>query len=70
MIERLRQSVPTADLEQYWAVGWSYVVPDFDKPDHSIIEWLSDKMPVYPNRVPETSTAENANGDDRRQLPA
>jgi hypothetical protein len=53
MTERLRQSVLTSELERYYHCGWAYVMPDFDKPNHSIIEWLSDKLPVYPaNRVP------------------
>ena len=56
----LRQSVPTADLQSYYGCGWAYIMPDFDKPDHSIVDWLSDKTPVYPNRVPPTQT-ESAN---------
>jgi len=57
MTDRLRQSVPTSELERYWYCGWAYVMPDFDKPNHSWIEWLSDNLPVYPaNRVPPTHT--------------
>lgn len=48
MSERLRQSVPTGDLERYYHCGWAYIMPDFDKHDHSWVEWLSEKMPVYP----------------------
>jgi len=56
MSERLRQSVLTSELERYYFCGWAYVMPDFDKPNHSIVEWLSEKIPVYPaNRVPETT---------------
>lgn len=61
MTESLRQSVPTVDLESYYECGWAYVMPDFDQPNHSKIEWLSDKMPVYPNRVPASSPTEGAN---------
>jgi hypothetical protein len=32
MTERLRQSVPTPELAQYYQCGWAYVMPDFDKP--------------------------------------
>lgn len=44
----IRKSVPTDSLESWWGIGWAYVMPDFDKPDHSIIEWLSDKPAKYP----------------------
>lgn len=54
MTERLIQSVPTAELERYYHCGWAYVMPDFDKPNHSKIEWLSDKIPVYPLRSKKT----------------
>lgn len=67
MIEPLRQSVLTGELERYYFCGWAYVMPNFDTPDHSIVEWLSPKMPVYPaNRVPETTKRESANGSDHR----
>lgn len=57
MTERLRQSVLTSELERYFYCGWSYLMPDFDKPNHSIVEWLSDKLPIYPaNRVPDPQT--------------
>jgi hypothetical protein len=57
MTERLRQSIPTSSLQEYYACGWAYIMPDFDKPDHSFVEWLSTNMPVYPSRVsPETQT--------------
>lgn len=53
--EVLRQSVPNADAPQYWKLGW---VPDFDRPNHAIIEWQSLKMPVYPPRSnPQTESA-------------
>ena len=56
----LRQSVPSDEAPNYWAVGWVYIMPDFDKPNHSIVEWQSEKMPVYPPRS-EQPTTENAN---------
>jgi hypothetical protein len=59
MTERLFQSVPTFELQSYFEAGWAYVMPDFDNPNHSRIEWLSDKMPVYPPRSQKTQT-ENA----------
>lgn len=60
MSERILQSVPTAELERYYHCGWAYIMPDFDKPNHSWIEWLSDKLPVYPaNRVPHTERGEH-----------
>jgi hypothetical protein len=69
--ERLLQSIPNSELESYYACGWAYVMPDFDKPGHSKIEWLSDKMPVYPPRSQKPLT-ENANDrtNNRRQQPA
>lgn len=45
-----RRSVPTSEIQAYWDVGWSYVCPDFDKPGHSIVEWLSPFDPVMPVR--------------------
>lgn len=61
--EPLKQSVPTGDLQSYFECGWAYVMPDFDKPDHSKIEWLSDKMPVYPasHRVQALTTEDATN---------
>lgn len=71
MTERLRQSVLTSELERYFYCGWSYLMPDFDKPNHSIVEWLSDKMPVYPLRSKKPQTeATDARTDNRRQQPA
>jgi hypothetical protein len=68
---RIRKSIPTEGASMWWSSGWSYVMPDFDKPNHSIIEWLSENPPVYPHRVPETTNTENANdSDNRRQQPA
>lgn len=62
----LRRSIATTDVHRWWMCGWAYVMPDFDKPAHSIIEWLSDKAPVEPdNRVPATETIESA--DERTQ---
>ncbi len=58
----VRKSVPTEGAHMYWASGWSYVMPDFNTPNHSIIEWLSENPPVYPHRVPETTSQESANG--------
>lgn len=63
----LRQSVPTAEISRYWECGWGYVMPDFDKPGHSIIEWLSSKMPVYPNCVP-ISLTESANEPQQARI--
>lgn len=54
--ELLRQSVPTTDLAEYYNVGWAYVMPDFDNRDHSIVEWLSVNLPVYPTAFNETKT--------------
>lgn len=51
----IRKSVPTDELEQWYGVGWAYIMPDFDKKGHSKIEWLSDKAPVEPHRVPAAS---------------
>lgn len=67
--ELLRQSVPTDEAPQYWNLGWVYIMPDFDRPNHSIVEWQTDKMPVYPPRSEQPKT-ENANGSNRRQQPA
>ena len=56
-----RKSVPTEDLERWCAAGWAYVMPDFDKANHSKIEWLSDKAPVEPDhRVPDITNQESA----------
>ena len=46
---KIRKSVPTAGMVKWWLVGWSYVMPDFDNKDNSIIEWLSDNPPLEPN---------------------
>jgi len=65
--EPLRQSVPTAELERYYHCGWAYIMPDFDKPNHSLIEWLSDKMPVYPLRSNKPATEDlNVRSINRR----
>ena len=66
-----RKSVPTAGVSLWWHLGWAYVRQDFDKPDHSIIEWLSERAPVEPaNRVSAASQNETEHDDDRRQQPA
>jgi hypothetical protein len=58
----LRRSIPTEGAHMWWSSGWSYIMPDFSKPNHSIIEWLSDNPPVYPHRVPEITSQESADG--------
>lgn len=50
LIDSLRQSVPSVDAPSYWSLGWTYIMPDFDRPNHSIVEWQSDKIPMYPPR--------------------
>lgn len=55
-MERLVISVPTEQLQAYFECKWAYIMPDFDKPNHSKIEWLSDKIPVYPLRSKKTPT--------------
>lgn len=50
-----RKSIPRDDLIAWFECGWAYVMPDFDHPDHYIVEWLSTKAPVEPRRVPEIS---------------
>lgn len=57
MTERLVQSIPTPDLQSYYDCGWAYIMPDFDQHNHSWVEWLSEKMPVYPHRVPSDTGA-------------
>jgi hypothetical protein len=59
---RIRKSIPTEGASMWWSSGWSYVMPDFDKPNHSIVEWLSENPPVYPHRVSLTETQETADG--------
>ena len=60
MTERLIQSVPTDEVERYFHCGWIYLMPDFDKPNHSKVEWVSEKIPVYPLRSKKPTT-ENPN---------
>ena len=60
MTERLRQSVSTLELGHYYQCGWAYIMPDFDKPNHSWIEWLSDSMPVYPSNTIRPQPTEDA----------
>jgi hypothetical protein len=67
----IRKSVPTKGVHVWWMSGWSYVMPDFSVPGNSIVEWDSDKPPVYAvedsiNRVPEASHQENADGSQSR----
>lgn len=51
MIERpIRKSIPTRGAASYWELGWMYLMPDFDNPDNSIVEWRSTKAPVYPEQ--------------------
>jgi hypothetical protein len=54
-----RKSVPTEGVHQWWPCGWQYIMPDFDKPDHSIVEWSSEKLPVYPI---QSTTEHSAHG--------
>jgi hypothetical protein len=63
-MKRIRKSVPTKGVHQWWMSGWSYIMPDFSNAGHSIVEWYSDKPPVFAveNRVPETTSQENADG--------
>jgi hypothetical protein len=50
---KIRQSVPTKGLaEKYLTGSWRYVMPDFDRPDHSIIESTFE----YSSRVPSDQT--------------
>lgn len=52
---KIRKSVPTKGLaEKYLTGSWRYVMPDFDRTDHSIIESTFE----YPNRVPRSQTVE------------
>lgn len=67
-MKRTRKSVPTKGIHQWWMSGWSYIMPDFDKPGNSIVEWYSDKPPLFvDDRVPVTPTRESADvGTDNR----
>jgi hypothetical protein len=66
MTERPRRTVPYEDLKMHYEAGWSYVMPNFDRPNHYVVEWLSENPPVYPYRVHETTSQESANGSDNR----
>ncbi len=46
--KRIRKSVPTAGVHRYWLAGWMYLMPDFEKRDHSIIEWVGNGEPAEP----------------------
>jgi len=72
-VTKIRKSVPTRGVHEWWLLNWEYIMPDFSKPGHSIIEWSGAGAPLEPdsiNRVQPTTTEENADGDDRRQQPA
>lgn len=46
-----RRSVPTTGMTAIWlAAGWLYVMPDFDRPNHSIIEWNAPCEPREPGK--------------------
>ena len=49
----IRKSVPTKGVSEWWLVGWLYVMPDFDRPDHSVIEWIGFEEPIEPSPVSE-----------------
>lgn len=68
MTERLIQSVPTDEVERYFHCGWIYLMPDFDKPGYSKVEWASEKLPVYPPRSEKPKTEDtNVRAISRRQ---
>jgi hypothetical protein len=69
--ERLIQSVPTDEVERYFHCGWIYLMPDFDKPNYSKVEWVSQKLPVYPlsSKKPQTEDT-NVRAINRHQRPA
>lgn len=52
----IRKSVPTGQLQIWYDIGWSYVRPDFDAPNHSLIEWCSEGVAAYPS-VPRGTVA-------------
>jgi hypothetical protein len=64
---KIRKSVPTEGLaEKYLTGSWRYVMPDFDRPDHSIIE-----STFCNNRVPPNQTKEECDdGAGSQQQPA
>lgn len=47
--QRIRKSVPTLGVSRWWLCGWSYIMPDFDNHDHSIIEWLGEGTSIEPD---------------------
>lgn len=61
ILKPVRKSVPTAGMSAWWLEGWAYMMPDFDKKDHSIIEWTSEKAPVEPNNRVQGTLTESAN---------
>jgi hypothetical protein len=48
-VSRIRKSVPTKGVSRWWDAGWSYVMPDFDNKDRSIIEWIGNGQPLEPS---------------------
>lgn len=61
-MKSIRKSVPTLGVARWWLCGWSYVMPDFDRPDHSIIEWLGDQAQAEPSPVSEDHRVPEAIG--------
>jgi hypothetical protein len=55
-----RKSVPTKGVHEWWLAGWQYVMPDFDNPEHSIIEWTSEKEPAIPETQPRSEDERTA----------
>jgi hypothetical protein len=67
---RIRKSVPTQGVHEWWMLNWEYIMPDFDNPVHSIIEWSGAGVPLEPdssNRVSETTTDGDARGSGPQQ---
>lgn len=58
---RIRQSVPTEGMSAKYLTGhWRYVMPDFDRPGHSIIETiLESSQAVRPDAVNVPSAGSN-----------
>lgn len=46
-----RRSVPTSDIDAWIDAGWSYVCPDFDRPNHSIVKWQRTGEPQQPREA-------------------
>lgn len=47
-------SIPTDEIQSWYDIGWHYAGPDFDKSDHSIMEWRLGKPVVWPMPPDET----------------